>query len=235
MDIDVLHFCHIIQMFHLIIEGLCQLGMMEFACGVFQDPFSFLFIQHEGITDETFLQVFAAADQVVFAFHFRQFLCHSAQTFSHGARQACQGQQVVGFTIDIVAAEEFVRTFAGHGCFHMLCRCAGNEIQGDGGRVCQRLVHVILHVADGIPVFLFGNEVAVVIDLDFFRQRLCVIDFVVVLIIEANGEGLVPFEAGSYIGAVYAAGKEGANFNVCDFMSLNGILHGCIDLIHPLV
>ena len=235
VDIDVLHFCDIIQMFYFIIERFCQLGMMEFTCGVFQDAFSFLFIQHERVTDESFLQVFTAADEVVFTFHFRQFLCHGTQTFSDGAGQACDRQQVVGFTIDVVAAEEFVCTFTGHGCFYMLCRCSCNEVQGNRRRVSQRLVHVILYIADGIPVLFFGDQVAVVIDFDFFRQCLCIVDFIIVLIIETNSECFVTVEACCNVGTVNAAGEEGTNFNIGDLVGLNGILHCCIDLIHPLV
>ena len=134
--------------------------------------------------------------------------------------------------VDIIAAEQLICALAAHAGLYLL-RCGFcDEIKCNGRGIRQRLVHVILHGGDGIPVFLFGNQLAVVINFDFFGQCLCIVDFVIFFVIKADGKGLVSMEAGSNIGAVHAAGKEGADLDIRNLMRLDGILHSCIDFIH---
>ena len=74
MNVDILHFGDIIQVLRLIVEGLCQRGMGVFARRVLEDALAFCLIEHEGVADKAFLQSLSAADEVVFALHFRQLL-----------------------------------------------------------------------------------------------------------------------------------------------------------------
>src|SRR5699024_7680307 len=95
------------------------------------------------------------------------------------------------------------------------------------------LVHVVLYLRNGIPVFLGGNQLAVIINLNFFRKRFGVINLVILFIVKAYGKSLVPLEGSGYIGTVYTAGKERAHFYIADLVGFYGVCHDMVDFVHP--
>ena len=44
---------------------------------------------------------------------------------------------------------------------------------------------MILHLGNDVPVFLFGNQLAVIIDADFFGKGFCIVGFVIFFVIKA--------------------------------------------------
>lgn len=92
MDVDILHFGHIVLIFHFVVVRTCQFGVMIFPVGL-SGFFTFFFLEHESVADEAFLQVLAATNQVVSAFYLGQFFATAPMAFRTGRGSLVKGSR----------------------------------------------------------------------------------------------------------------------------------------------
>ena len=74
----------------------------------------------------------------------------------------------------------------------MLGSFPGQKIQGDCGSVSQWFIHVIHYIRKGIPEFLLGDDLYMMLQPGFLGNFCCLADFVVaVSFIKSYGKSLV--------------------------------------------
>ena len=118
----------------------------------------------------------------------------------------------------------------------MLGGGVAHEVQGHGGRVRQRLVHVVLDLPEVPPELLGGDDLADVLDRDLLRELLGVADLVVLgAVVEAHGEGLVHMGGAGHVAGVHPGAEEGAHLHVGNLVGLHAVVEGLLDLVHPVL
>ncbi len=90
--------------------------------------------------------------------------------------------------VDVVSAEKLVRTFAGQDYFNVLARYLRDKVQRYARSVRERLVHVVLYLADIAPVFVRGYNFVMMFEAYLFRELFCVA-YLVVLFVCAKADG----------------------------------------------
>ena len=134
--------------------------------------------------------------------------------------------------VDHIAAEQFVRPFSGENDLDMFRGLAVHKVQSRRGSVRQGLIHEILDPGVFLPVLLGGDNLAVVFDPDFFRERLRVGNLIIFLIVETDCKGLRALEIRGDIGRIHAARQQGGDLHIADHMVADRLLHRAVDLIH---
>ena len=142
-QIYVLHTAGIVQFFRILV--ICRQKRLRGKgfCGRFQQPFSFLYSEKIGISDETFFHRHAAPYQETAAPHFRKTGGQSGQAPAQRRRNLLIEVQCVGFAVDTVPAEELICTFPGDHHLYLPGGFPGDEVEGHRRRVSGGLVHMI--------------------------------------------------------------------------------------------
>ena len=237
VEVDVLHLLRVGEMADLFVEGRGQVFGIGPAGGVAEDPLPLVHGIDVGIADEALFDRPGPAHDKALALG----VAGDPGDSCRGGPADAGGELLVffqgeGLVVDDIAAEELIRSFPGQDDLHMLRGLAVDEVEGRGRGVRQGLVHIILDPGKFLPVFLRGDDLAVVLDPDFFGQGLGIGDLIVFFVIKANGKGLGSLEIGRDIGGVHAAGEEGGDLDVADHVVADGFLDRAVDIVDdPLV
>ena len=109
------------------------------------------------------------------------------------------------------------------------------KVKRNTGRVCQRLVHVVLNIFDISPEFIGGNYFIVMVQSHNIGSTFCKIDFVIFFSkIKSNRKGFLSRKISGNIAGIHAAGKEAANLNVTDFVSIHRIRKYFFNFVNSL-
>jgi len=109
------------------------------------------------------------------------------------------------------------------------------KVKCNTGGVCQRLVHVVLNIFDISPEFIGGNYFIMMVQSYNIGSAFCKVDFVVFFSkIKSHRKGLLSRKIGRNIAGIHATGKEAANLNVTDFMSIHRIRKYFFNFVNSL-
>ena len=185
----------------------------------------------------------------------RHLLGHGARCGADGSRHLEILGELVLVVVDPIAAEKLVGTFAGLNDLHLFGGQLADEIQGDGRRRAQRLVHVVLLGGDDVQEFL-GRHLHVLV----FQPRPVGELVGVVQLVQLDAEAgvlggvFLSLAAGNVVAhaeglhalfvvlahaiggqrRIDAAGQEAADFHVSDFVRAHRFVEGAVDDVSPL-
>ena len=111
----------------------------------------------------------------------------------------------------------------------------GYKVKRNTGGVCQGLVHMVLNIFDISPEFIGGNYFIMMVQSYNIGSTFCKIDFVIFFSkIKPNRKGFLSRKISGNIAGIHAAGKETANLNVTDFMSIHRIRKYFFNFVNSL-
>ena len=234
IHVDVLHSGRLVEMADPFVVRPGEVRRKD-ARGLLQEQlFPLLRGEHVGVSDEALLESLAGSLQVILSLEMeRHRLGDPRGCLSDSHRHFLRRLQGERLMVNIVAAKQLIRAFAGQDNLDLLAGLGIHEIQCDRGGVRQGLIHVPLDLFQDIPELLLGDHLAIVLDAQDLAELLGVGNLIVLRISEADRKGLgrliVVGQAGCQEARVDTARQEGSDLDVCHHVVLHGVLHGRID------
>ena len=135
--------------------------------------------------------------------------------------------------INPVPSKQLVRSFTGEYHLDVFRRQLGDEIQGNTGRIRQRLIEIVLDLGHSPPVFLLRYHMRIMLD-PHLRGQLCGKFALVIVsaVVKTHREGLLSPEIGGDIAGVHPSGQKAANLHVADTVRLHRVGEDPVDSVH---
>ena len=182
------------------------------------------------------LQRLPVAHQEAAAFHppGQAALRESAQQPPDPHRDLIKRSMLQRFTVNIISAEQLVRSLAREHDLHLLRRLFAQEEQGDRRRIRHRFIHIILDIRKAVPVFIRRDDLRVILHINACSEFLRILDLTVFPFIESNGECPVHLPQPGQVAGIHTAGKIGRHFHVADLVHPDRFLHHRLNVVNHL-
>ena len=169
IKVDILHLLGVLEVFHLVVERLCESVRRRTGARVFQNLVSQLHIVDVGISDESLLDILGTADDKALPLRVTgNFFRYGGNSTAQCLRELLVAGKRHGLMVNCVSAEQLIGSLSGEDYLDILRSLAVHKIEGGGRGVRQGLVHEVLNSGKLFPVFLCGDHLAVVFDPERF-------------------------------------------------------------------
>ena len=188
-----------------------------------------------GISDKTLLDRCTSANQIILSLEilfvvFQFFFDLLFQT----CRQCFKRTQGNWFMVDHIAAEQLVRTFSGHDYLQLACCQFVYKPKGNCGRICQRLIHMILHFRQHCPVFFRCDHFLMACTSCIVCNFSCTLHLAVsaVVFCKSHGKRILEMSLCCNVVGIHTAGKQRTYLYITDLMCFDRFSNTFFDFLY---